>query len=111
MLLLPPTPPITYLKLKKIKDQKTRHFTSHKLFYMEIPLEKATFTGHELHQKKNKLFYMEIPLEKATFTGHELHKKKQVILQGNSFGKGDVHWTRIAQLTFVESYSYLAIDD
>ena len=44
MLLLPLIPLITYLKLKKIKDQKTRHFTS-----------------------------------------------KQVILQGNSFGKGYGH--------------------
>ena len=40
---------------------------------MEISLEKATFTGHELQKKINKLFYMENPLEKATFTGHEYH--------------------------------------
>ena len=39
---------------------------------MEIPLGKATFTGHELQKKINKLFYIKIPLEKATFTGHEL---------------------------------------
>ena len=51
------------------------HKKINKLFYMEIPLEKATFTGHELQKKINKLFYMEIPLEKATFTGHELQKK------------------------------------
>ena len=42
---------------------------------MEIPLEKATFTGHELQKKINKLFYMEILLQKATFTGHELRNK------------------------------------
>ena len=42
---------------------------------MEILLEKATYTGHELQKKVNKLFYMEIVLEKATDTGHELQKK------------------------------------
>ena len=117
MLLLPKTPPPTYLKIKKLKDQKWITFTAHKLFYREIllekatntghvphkkihklflkeiPLEKATYTGHVAH-KKNKLFYREILLEKATYTGHVAHKKKQVILQGNSFGKGYVHWTR-----------------
>ena len=36
-------------------------------------------------------------MEKATYTGHVAHKKKQVILQGNSFGKGYVHWTRSTQ--------------
>ena len=38
---------------------------------------------------------------KATYTGHVAHqKKKQVILKGNSRGKGYVHWTRSTQLTW-----------
>ena len=45
------------------------HFFKYKLFYREILLEKATYTGHVAH-KKNKLFYREILLEKATYTGH-----------------------------------------
>ena len=46
---------------------------------------------------------MEILLEKATGRGHiwskkgNCTKKKQVILHGNSFGKGYVHWTRITK--------------
>ena len=52
---------------------------------------------------------MEILLEKATLTGHEWHTKiGQVILHGNSFGKGYVHWTRIA-LHFKTSYFTLKI--
>ena len=43
---------------------------------MEIPLEKATYTGHVAHKKNDKLFYMEIPLEKATYTGHVGHEDR-----------------------------------
>ena len=97
MLLLPKTPTLIYLKLKKIKDQKTRHFkliyreilfkkatyTRHishffcyKLFYREIPLEKATYTRHLSHKKRNKLIYREIPFEKATYTRHLYHNQR-----------------------------------
>ena len=77
MLLLPKTPPSTYLKIKKFKGPKVDHFFHNKLIYREILFEKATYTGHVAH-KKNKLFYREILLEKATYTGHVAHKKKQV---------------------------------
>ena len=98
MLLLPKTPTLIYLKLKKIKDQKTRHF---KLIYREILFKKATYTRHISHfffatsyftgkflwkrlrtldtyhtKKRNKLIYREIPFEKATYTRHLCHNQR-----------------------------------
>ena len=41
-----------------------------KFFYVEILLEKATYSGHIRH---HKFFYVEILLEKATYSGHMDH--------------------------------------
>ena len=61
----------------------------------------ATDTGHVAHKKTHKLFYREILLEKATDTGHvaQINFCRVVLVP------------RYRRLTFVESYSYLAIDD
>ena len=70
------------------------HHDHDKLIYMGILLEKATYTGQLRH---HKFIYTEIPLEKATYTGHLRHQ--QVHLHGNSFWKGYVHWTFRSSLT------------
>ena len=44
-----------------------------KFFYVEILLEKATYTGQLHHHDHDKLIYMGILLEKATYTGQIRH--------------------------------------
>ena len=50
MLLLPLTPPLIYLKLKKNKGPKTHSLLFNKLFYKGIPLGKVTDSTLYIHK-------------------------------------------------------------
>ena len=78
----------------EIGDKKILTSLDDKLFYMEISLEKATYTGHVAHKKKQVILHGNSFRKGYVHWTRSTQKKRQVILHGNSFGKGYVHWTR-----------------
>merc|ERR1712155_123125 len=101
MLLLPLTPSLIYLKLKRFKGPKTHSLFFNKLFYRENPLEKATYTGHELHKKKT-----------SYFTGKFLWKRRRTLDTNCTINLEESYLVpRYRRLTWRSRTSYLAIDD
>ena len=90
MLLLPQTPTLIYLKLKKIKGPKmdSLHFTQ--VILKGNSFEKGYGHGTPSTEGNHKLFSKEILLKKATDTGH-LWSKKTSYFKGKFFWKRDGH--------------------
>ena len=74
MLLLPLTPPLIYLKLKKFKGPKMDSLFFYKLIYKGIPLGKVTDSTLYNYYAQNKLIYKGILLGKVTDSTLYIHK-------------------------------------
>ena len=117
MLLLPPTPSITHLKLKKIKDQKTRHFfTFHFLTFIHDQRGRRSIAGmaqalcDPLFKQVTFLVIKEIPIKCSTCKTRSGFIKKSPVkcstcktsqgvnLQGNLFT--NFFWGKIPWIFF-----------
>merc|ERR1712208_127902 len=67
--------PLTYLEIKKFKGPKMDSLSDLQVILHGNSFGKSYVHWTRFSKKINNLFYMEILLQKATFTGHELQKK------------------------------------